>query len=237
MITKFLKKIKNFILDLIFPIKCLNCGKEGNYLCPDCLKSIPLTDKFICPGCRRPSKNGATCQECQNKIYLDGLIFALDYKNHLVKKAIIKSKYNFIKNLIYSLAKPLTKLINNTELYKTLNPDLVIPIPLHKRRLLYRGFNQSEILAKILCQKFSWPLTNNILKRIKSTRSQTNLSSQKRWENIKDAFRVTDSKLIKNKNVVLIDDVFTTGATLEEAAKTLKKAGAKTVWAITLAKD
>lgn len=230
-------KIKNFILDLILPIECLGCGKEGTYLCSHCLETIPLTNKFICPNCQRPSKNGATCQDCQNKTYLDGLIFAVDYKNPLIRKSFIKLKYSFVKELIYLLAKPLVKLFENTGLNQTINPDLVIPIPLHKERFLYRGFNQSEILARILCQKFSWQLSNGILKKIKSTRSQTELKSQERQTNIKDAFKVIDPKSIKNKNIVLIDDIFTTGATLEEAAKTLKRAGAKTVWAITLAKD
>jgi ComF family protein len=237
MILNFFKQIKRSILDLIFPIECLGCGKEEFYLCPDCLKLLPLTEKFVCPNCQRPSKNGATCLRCRNKTYLDGLIFALDYKNSLVRKAIIKSKYNFIKDLIYLLAEPLVKLIENTEIKQNLNPDLVIPIPLHKKRLLYRGFNQSEILAQILCQKFSWPLAIDILKKVKSTRSQADLKAQDRLTNIKNAFKVMDQNLVKNKNIILIDDVFTTGATLNEAAKVLKKAGAKTVWAITLAKD
>lgn len=237
MIINFLVQVKKQLLDLIFPVECLNCGQEGAYLCRKCLNSIPLTDRFICPICHQISKNGVTCRICQNKTYLNGLIFAVDYKNRLVRRAIIKSKYNFIKELIYLLAELLIKLIGSGNLSRELNPDLIVPVPLHKKRLLYRGFNQSEILAQILCQKFSWPLAINILKRIKSTRSQTDLNSQDRQENIKDAFKVINSKLIKNKNIVLVDDVFTTGATLEEAAKTLKKAGAKTVWAITLAKD
>lgn len=282
MIIKFLSQIKRQILDLIFPIECLNCGQKGVYLCQNCLNSIPLTDYFICPSCHRASKNGATCQKCQNKTYLDGLIFATNYKNPLVKKIILNLKYNLVKDLVKPLADLLIKLINNSNFKKEIKPDLVIPIPLYKRKFLKRGFNQTEILARILCQEFSWPLAINILKRIKSTHSQTELKKEKRWINIKNAFAVTEPKIVKNKGffpqgklwtlisaascgvlnpvlsalarktknsvfdftrsldnkiIFLIDDIYTTGATLEEAAKTLKKAGAKIVWAITIARD
>ena len=97
MIIDFLIQVKKRLLDLIFPIECLNCGREGVYLCQKCLNSIPLTNRFTCPVCHQISKNGATCRSCRNKTYLDGLIFAVDYKNRLVRKAIIKSKYDFVK--------------------------------------------------------------------------------------------------------------------------------------------
>jgi ComF family protein len=230
-----LKKIKNFILDLIFPIKCLSCGKEGSYLCSDCLNLIPLNKNFFCPVCQKLTKNGEVCENCKNKNSLDGLFFAFSYKNEIVKKVISKAKYEFVKEALYPLTNLLIDLIKESDL--NLKPDLVIPIPLYIKKERYRGFNQSEVIAKILSENFSWQISTNILKRIKKTKSQTELSKRERKENVKNAFKVFNPFLIKNKNIILIDDIYTTGATLEEAAKTLKKAGAKSVWAITLAKD
>lgn len=236
MIAKMFKKIQLFLLELLFPIECLNCGKEKEWLCQQCFNSIPLVNQFVCPICQRPSLNGATCLDCKNKTYLDGLIFATYYDRPLIKKLIQKMKYYFIKDVAEILAELPIKLIINSNLYSSLQPDLVIPIPLHRKKILERGFNQSEIIAQKIAQKFNWPLGNNIIARIKNTKSQTKLKKEKREQNIAGAFTVCDKKIIKNKNIILIDDVVTTGATLEEAAKVLKKSGAKSVWAITVAK-
>lgn len=237
MIWNLPSKIKNIFLGLIFPVECLGCGREGAYLCAQCLASIPLVDYFVCPVCQRPSKNGLTCESCLNKSHINGLTFATDYQNPLVRKSIVTLKYNLVKDLTQPLASLMITVLKNSNFEQVIKPDLVISVPLHPKRLADRGFNQSDILAKIICQEFGWNFNPAVLKRIRATKSQTDLTGQARWENVKNIFRVTTPKIIKNKNIILVDDVYTTGATLEEAAKTLKKYGAKTVWAITLAKD
>jgi len=236
MLLEKLSKIKKYLLDLVFPIQCLGCGESDLYLCPGCLKSISLVDYFVCPICRHPSANGQTCPSCQAKTKLNGLIYALNYDHPLVRQAIHAIKYSFIQDLMPTVADLLIKVLDQSCFPQDFSADLVIPIPLHRRKLAQRGFNQAELLAAILSQKYSWSLNNKILQRTKSIRSQTGLPRLKRLTNIKDIFSVKAPELIENKNIILVDDVCTTGATLEEAAKILKQNGAAKIWAITLAR-
>jgi predicted amidophosphoribosyltransferase len=307
-LTKKIKQIKNFVLDLIFPKICLGCQQEGSYLCPQCLARIPLVDKFSCLGCGKVSLYGQTCEDCKNKIYLAGLIYAFNYSSPLINQSIKLLKYHGLKEVINSLAEPLIMMIKNSqflinpvrnanqilvkgikseltdnsneadpvssaEIYNGVNfPQstenfLIIPVPLHSRKFRWRGFNQSELLAKKLADEFDLPLDNKILIKIKNTRSQTELKESERKINIKDSFearpvRNADQILVKDikseladnsnkvnpvssaeisngvkgKIIFLIDDVSTTGSTLNEAAKVLKKSGAAQVWGITIAK-
>jgi competence protein ComFC len=242
---RFIEKIietKNLILDLVLPKICLICGKEGTYLCDPCAAQVPLIDKFVCPNCQKTSLYGQTCSDCQKSSYLNGVIYALDYKNPLVGQMIKHLKYHFIKELIHPLAKILISEIKNSHfLTNNFTADesssLVIPIPLHRKKFLWRGFNQSELLAQKIAQEFELELKTNVLLKIKNTHSQTDLKEKERRLNIKNTFEIKNGSLIKEKIIFLIDDVMTTGSTLKEAAKILKKAGAKEVWGITLAKD
>lgn len=229
--TTMWKKIKCLLLDIIFPKFCFNCQKEGSYLCQDCQSLLEIS------GFHRnyPFQN------------LIDLYFAVDYKNPLIKKIIQRFKY---EPLVKELGKPLSFLIithfqlmdNKPDFYPA--PKLgagsadfvLIPVPLHKKRLKWRGFNQAEELSKELAGFFRIPLISNCLIKIKKTFPQITLSDQARKENIKGAFLIKDGKLIKNKNILLVDDVYTTGSTMEECARILKLAGAKKIIGITIAR-
>jgi len=113
---------------------------------------------------------------------------------------------------------------------------MIVPVPLHIKKLRQRGFNQSAILARALKKKWRIPLNYFLLKRAKFTLTQTGLDKKEREKNIKGAFEVTSAKDVKDKNIILVDDVYTTGATVNECAKTLRKAGAKDVAILTLAR-
>jgi ComF family protein len=241
---KFLKKIKklrDFLLDLIFPKVCLFCFKEGSYLHSKCLEKIPLNESFVCPACGKISLYGKTCNSCQRKTSLTGLIYATSYKNEIISEAIKLFKYQYVKDLGKKLAKLLIKKINDSHFLtnnfsQPIDSFLVIPIPLYRKKFLERGFNQSEILAKEIANEFGLTLKSDLLIKIKNTPSQTDLNEKERLSNVKDAFEVKDKKVVKGKIIFLIDDVTTTGATLNEAAKVLKKSGAKEVWGLTVAK-
>ena len=116
--------------------------------------------------------------------------------------------------------------------------DLVIPIPLARKRLLFRGFNQSEVLAKKITQNFSWPLGQNIVSRQNSRQPQVGLRKKDRLANVRGIFKIKypASEFLPGKKILLVDDVVTTGATLDECAKVLTQAGAKEIWALVLAK-
>jgi len=240
-IKEKINQFKELVFNLLLPKLCLACNTEGSYLCDCCLAKIPLIDKFSCPGCQKISPYGKTCEACQKSYYLNGVIYALDYKNPLVQRMIKQLKYHFIKDLINPLAKILINEIKSSNfLSGNFTADessfLMIPIPLHRKKFLWRGFNQSELLAKKLAEEFELNLRTDILIKTKNTKSQTDLKENERHLNVKNTFAVNNKRNIKGKIIFLIDDVLTTGSTLNEAAKELKKAGAQEVWGITLAK-
>ena len=217
-------------LDLLFPKRCVSCGKFGAYICKDCFSKIEFIQKPVCPVCQRQAVGGKTHPGCQGRLRLDGLVVATRYSGS-VKKAIAKVKYKWA----YDIAKILIDLIV-VNLWKfDLASDLIlVPVPLHVRRKKWRGFNQAEILAKSLSLKFNQPY-GEYLARIIETASQVGLKKDERKKNVKGAFRLRTGADVSGKNILLVDDVYTSGATMQEACRVLKKAGAKTVWAMAVA--
>ena len=224
------KRFLNFILELFYPKFCLGCGKEGTWICSDCFEKIKALDSFYCPVCRKRLPNGEICKTCSGKTKLSKFFAAARYESPLIKKAVHKLKYNFIKDL----APPLSSLIIN--FLKNFNFDsdfLIIPVPLHKSREHWRGFNQANELAKEISKSLRVPLDSNELTKIKNVPPQVEVKDyQKRKENIQGAFRVKRPELLRNKRVILIDDVYTSGSTMEECATQLLKAGVKEIWGV-----
>ncbi|MDD4996391.1 MAG: ComF family protein [Patescibacteria group bacterium] len=213
----WINKIKK-LLDIFLPSNCLGCGKSGELICPTCLSEIILTGQYL------PSFGN-----------LKKIITVLDYDQPLIKKAIRSFKYPpFNQNILNYLIPFLIEFLRyspTTIDYLKKNNFVLIPIPLTKRKLAQRGFNQSELIAKEIATEFNLNLNTKILKKIKNTRSQTNLSPEERKNNVKNVFRI---KADCPTNLVLVDDILTTGATLAEAAKSLHQAGAKEIWGIVL---
>ncbi|MDP3056940.1 MAG: ComF family protein [bacterium] len=247
----YLGKITTFVLDILFPIYCLGCGEEGEWICADCLKKIELLKKQACPVCGVESRTGARCFNCRAKTELDGVIAATAYfgkerKESLAKKAIHIFKYRFVKDLAGPLAAIITRQIRNRQIVKTeetfiFGPDmdnkLIIPVPLHPKRFRWRGFNQAELLADGIAAYFKLPLEKTILVRRKNNIPQVEVKDRRdRIENIRDAFTCLNQTKIKDKTIILVDDVATTSATLGECAKALKSFGAKEVWGVVVAR-
>jgi len=229
-------KIFSFLLDLLFPVYCPGCAKEGEYLCEKCLSGLKFNEKkyFL------------------NTPNLDRLFIAGDYDDKLLAELIKKYKFNYQEKIGPFLARFLcsfwTKILSEQKISeKELAKEfLVVPIPLSKRRERSRGFNQSAVLAKIFCATFSYE-PSSALKRIKNRPPQSSLDEKARAKNIKDVFALSEinpasvnnrksPQTLKNKTIILIDDVVTTGATLNEAAKILKTAGASQIYGLVLAK-
>lgn len=239
------QKIKVLLLDTLFPISCVSCNKDDFWLCEPCLQKIQLLEFQVCPKCEKlMTESGKLCQSCKNdRPPLDALVVATKYKDNNVSKLIHLFKYNFVEDLHIPLGQLLIKIIlkNNIPL-----PDLIIPIPLHKRRLRWRGFNQSELLANYVSENltpgFKIPVISNLIIRHKYTSPQMKIGKySERRKNIQDAFAIhleTKSPSgLKNKKILLIDDIATTGATLFECAKVLKQNGAKKVFAAVIARQ
>ena len=215
------------------------CGSEVNNseysLCDNCESSIERCEK-VCSICGAPVKSEATiCMICAGKKReFDYARAPFVYKNNVVK-AIHNFKYSGKKYL----AKPFAKIILSSynELKNLVgNFDLIIPIPLHKSKLKKRGFNQAELIAKELSLLTCVPMDKSLAIRVKNTATQTELSSKERKENLDKAFELTDKSKITDKNILIVDDILTTGATTESLAKLLKGAKAKSVCVVSFAR-
>ena len=215
---------------------CICCGNDvfdnPYFLCDECKKDLPFLSDRICLHCGEPLiSDGLFCKRCKGKKFIfDRAVAPFEYSGHIVR---------FIKNLKYDgkkfYAKPIAKFMADCYLKNNFNCDIIIPVPLCDKRFKERGFNQSELIAESISQIINVDLKVDNLKRVKETPHQTNLDYMQRQVNLKDAFKVYNSKEIKDKSVLLIDDVYTTGATVRECSKVLKKAGAKFVFVITFA--
>lgn len=228
MIPHFLK-IKQ-LLNLFFPKQCINCNREGSFLCEDCFSLIEINNFQYCL-CEKLEKNNK-CENCKNK-YLDKVFSATSFKNKIVKKAIHKLKYSHIKELSIPLAYLIIKHLQAIDCQID-NNFFLVPVPLSDKKKRMRGFNQSEEIAKIISEVTGLPLLNCV-KKIKETRSQTEMTKDQRQENVRNVFLI--NRNVENKNIILIDDVYTTGATMEEVAKKLKESKANIVWGITVARE
>ncbi len=241
-------RIKNILIDALFPKRCLSCEKEGNFLCQDCFSLIDISDNLYCPFCYPQKIFKGTCSLHKKQKYLDGLYFAVSYNNYIVKEIIHQLKYQYVKELAKtSVDLIIAHFLNLTsekynsknqlkEIQKIFFNSVLIPIPLFKRKLKERGFNQSEEIAKNLSIRLNAPVAKNVLIKTKENKSQTNLEKSERLENVKGVFTCLKENFPSGKKIFLIDDVFTTGATMEEAAKVLKQSGANQVWGIAVAR-
>jgi len=234
---RFLK----LFLDIFFPWQCLYCKKEIHLsypLCKKCQVSIPIHSSFICPVCEKRIINFSK-HYCFCKTNLTALGIVSFYQNPILKKTIHSFKYQSIISLQKPLSNLMIKFLEKTNFFSKINKKdiIVIAIPLHKRKENLRGFNQSELLAKSIASHLSLNYYPKILFRIKNNPPQAkinNLSDRKK--NSKNIFQISNPNLIKNKWVVLIDDVYTSGSTMQEAARILKKSGAKKVIGLVLAR-
>lgn len=233
------------ILDILFPKYCVYCRKSGEFLCPNCFSRLSYEVHNICLVCTRPSYNSLTHPKCLTKNRIEGAFACLVF-DQITKKLIHQFKYEpFLSSLAPFLADLMfDSLIQNEEFNKIKHVQgevFLVPIPLSKKKYRSRGYNQSELISKELSKKFGWK-TLNLLERVKDTKTQVGLTKVKRIENIYGSFEIskklkTQNLKIKDKNILLIDDVVTTGATFNEATRLLKRAGVGKVWGVAFAKE
>jgi ComF family protein len=249
--AKIFENVKTFILDTLFPIHCLICKKSQEWVCQECLRKISILNEQVCPYCEKNiSPFGKICPNCKEKFlnkkndtYLDALIVSTNYKKNNISRLIHHYKYNFVTDLKIPLAQIIIEAITKNNLPL---PDIIIPVPLHMRRLRWRGFNQSELLAEEISRNltpgFLIPILKNILLRRRFTIPQMKIKNyQERKNNLENAFIINSqlysNETLENKSILLIDDVATTGSTINECAKILKENGAKKVFGAVIARQ
>jgi ComF family protein len=227
-----LSKLKKDILDTIFPPRCLNCGLLGRFICSDCRAKIIKIKKSNCPFCRKESFGGEVCVTCKRKYHLSGVVAYGHFRDPIWKEIIHRYKYSGIS----AAGTELAELLAVTVMDNGPSFDVIVSVPVSRKRLNERGYNQAEVLAVELGHLVQKP-TLGVLKKKIHTASQVGLKRKDRLDNLKGAFETNNGVVIKGQRVLLIDDVFTTGATMDECARVLRKSGAQQVWGAVLAKE
>ena len=244
-VDNLINKSKSFFLDLLFPRFCLGCKKEGFYLCEDCRALLDILEYNYClcdykPQRLLPEQKTGKCNHCQNK-RLSGLYFALSYKEKaLTRKLIHQFKYPpYLKDLAKTLAGILAEhfIISGKNISRIWENSVLLPVPLDYKKLKIRGYNQSEEIAKELSKILKIPALSGVLVKIKPTKPQMELLKKERENNLCGAFAVKNSEQFLNKKIFLVDDVYTTGSTMEECALVLQNEGVKNIWGIALARE
>ncbi len=227
----------NRIFNLIFPKICLHCGEN-----------LKLGENLICDNCRRDLifRKGNLCPRCNTVLTADKCLMC-DEMDYAFDKAFSAFKYSkTIKSLVHSIKYNETKKVGKLlgfylaeywkKFVKINDIDCVIPVPLHKVKKRMRGYNQSKIIGESFAKSTNFHFDSSLIKRIYFTNTQTKLTKLEREKNIKNAFEISNVEKIKNKKILIIDDVFTTGSTVNEISKILKKYSAEKIYVLTAAR-
>jgi competence protein ComFC len=226
---------------LFYPATCVVCSgdvERPEYLCESCRDKAPRITPPFCTKCSEPFFGAITqtfsCANCEHRI-LDFDSAIASYRSRgLVRDLVHAFKYGRQRHLRHPLAEWLGETMNDPRL-RGRRFDMIVPVPLHPARERERGFNQATLLAELFARRAAVPL-RPVLERIRYTRTQTAYDRAERMENLRDAFRLRKNLNVRELHVLLIDDVLTTGSTLSECARVLKKAGAVSVYAATAAR-
>jgi ComF family protein len=226
-------QLQGKLVDFFFPRRCIGCGKMGDFLCVACYQKLPRLLQPFCKKCGKPESSGGLCSSCWGQqTEIDGIrsVFRFD---GAIRQAVYGLKYRNLKAISGCLATLMASYLKD-------NPvpgEILVPVPLHVHRLRERGYNQSSLLADELGKLIALQVVDNSLWRFKDSLPQARTSTvEERGKNVKEAFACRDDKL-SGKSIILIDDVCTSGATLEACAAALKAAGTISVWGLTLARE
>lgn len=219
------------IVDFVYPKICVGCGVWGSFLCGECVERLDFVDQ-ICPMCGEESIMGWTHPRCKSKYGMDGLIAIYEYQEPVARAVVDGIKYGFNRDLIKMVLK-------NFSFEAGIKFDLLVPIPLHYYRENWRGFNQAELLAQVISSQMTSIKVEKLLVRVRNTKQQVTMKSrEEREENIRGAFKINKkfkNPKLKKLKILLVDDVFTSGADMRECTRVLKKAGVEVVWGFALA--
>lgn len=231
----------HWLEDAFFPRRCLGCGRWGAWCCPACLASLTFRRMLACPACGTVSELGAFCESCRGQHTLQGLWSAQPYGNPLVRAMVRAVKFEGVTELIPTLGNLLTATLRTYALppawhHVPRERWYLTPIPLYHHRARTRGFNQAALLAAYVGDQSSLAVAS-VLSRVRATNPQSELTrDEERLRNVAGSFAVALNTPVAGNAYILIDDVYTSGATMNECARVLVAAGAAEVWGLTVAK-
>lgn len=240
-----LKAAYDAVLDLCFPARCQGCQQlKHDLICPDCRREINYIEPPLCDCCGRPFDSGAhaadVCGDCRRQRPSFDLARALGTHTGPLRRAIIAYKFHGRTRLAEPLAQMLSDYLTQPDGPASRlvgEADFIVPVPLHPNRRRWRGYDQAELLAGHLADQVGRPTMPLVLARVRETKPQIRLTPAQRRTNVRGAFQVRDPEACAGGRILLLDDVFTTGATLQECAKALRRAGAKSVFALTVSRS
>lgn len=224
--------LRRLVADMIFPKSCLSCGEEGEWLCGACRGDQAIVPKKICPVCKNPTA-GACCISAR----LDALYVLSSYHEGSTDKIIKQLKYGYSEDIVEEIMAERLAIFFDRFAAELPSSLILGPLPLHYRKRLERGFNQAELLADELSRISGWRVENDLIKRIKYNKQQARLTGSKRKENVRGIFQVDERRISGNwgEAILLVDDVYTTGSTMGEAAEVLKNAGFSRIFGLAAA--
>jgi len=243
-VNTYLKPFTDALIDLIYPPVCAACGCETqdsfSPICEACLQALDLISDPICPKCGAPISESSTpqkrCAECpSDAIHFDIARSVLSYADERVKNLVHALKYQYRTRLAAPLGEFLLKGFQRH--YQEMNWDAIVPVPLHKKKLREREFNQATLISKSLSNAHGIPLREDLIYRARNTPSQTTLDTQQRRQNPLNAFSPSRKNAALGLCLLVIDDVYTTGSTVNEVCYTLKQGGAAFTGVLTLARS
>ena len=238
---KILRRAADAVLSIFYPPHCALCGCDtlaGRHLCEPCAdKSVKIEAPF-CRQCSQPFAGAIdgtfTCSNCEDRRFHFDCAVSRYRSTGVVRELVHRFKYDRCQYLRNPLAEWLAETLDDARI--TAHPfDYLVPVPLHSARQREREFNQAEVLASLVAERHGERVLH-ALKRIRYTTTQTRLDREERMENLRDAFRIQHARRVAGSHLILVDDVFTTGSTVDECARVLKKAGAVSVRVITVAR-
>lgn len=217
------------IIDWVFPPVCVGCGITGELLCNECKKTIHYLDHGLCPVCGYPRFTSKICKGCGHHVAHYSMIRSVAEYAGCIKNAIHQLKYQ--NNL--GLGQLFAPMMADLVIQNRWQIDVILPVPLSKSRYSNRGYNQAGILAYPIALLLNVKYDDKVIIRKKETSTQVELNAHERQINIQDAFLVP-GKQLAGKNILLVDDVITTGATINDCARAIKSSGAKEVYGISV---
>lgn len=231
----------NFLCDLIFPRRCPICGEivdgKENLACPSCKEGLQVIGEPRCKKCSKPIENVEReyCYDCSRREFHFERGYALWVYDNQMKQSISAFKYLGRREYVDFYTDELLKYYR--EIIKKISPDAFVPVPLHRSKQRKRGFNQAELLANGIGRELKIPVLSQVLCRNKKTLPQKELNDRDRLKNLFQAFSLSPNQknsLINLNKIILVDDIYTTGSTIEACSRVLKRAGVKEVYFISL---